>query len=68
MKSYTRWGYGGQIVAFAGLVRYCLKGTKPGRKLGLGGLYVYWINHFFTLGAYVGVSMNLPCIECGCIR
>ena len=46
---------------FGGLITYCLKGNSPRLKLTLGFLYAYWINHFFTLGAYCGIINHLPC-------
>jgi hypothetical protein len=43
------------------LVLYCLKGNGPMKKLTAGGLYIYWSQHFYQLGSYLGVIVNLPC-------
>lgn len=59
MRKYNYYGYGGQILTFAGLTFYCVKGHSAKLKLLSGFLYVYWINHFFTVASFVGVSLNL---------
>ena len=46
---------------FAAMARYFFKGNNPIRKIMVGTLYTYWLNHFFTLSAYTGVSLHLPC-------
>lgn len=48
---------------FAAMARYFMKGNNPIRKIMVGTLYTYWLNHFFTLSAYAGVSLHLPCIN-----
>ncbi|KAL4505855.1 hypothetical protein ABPG72_013616 [Tetrahymena utriculariae] len=55
-----RWGRNTQFVILGGLVTYCLKGNSIPIKLTSGFLYGYWIQHFYTLGSYVGVTMKLP--------
>ncbi|KAM3133919.1 hypothetical protein pb186bvf_014034 [Paramecium bursaria] len=60
MKSYTRWGHFGQAVAFSGVLYVCLKGTSPPKKIGAAFLFIYWINHFFTVSSFVGICTRLP--------
>ena len=60
MKSYNRYGYGAQALTFGSLTYYCLRANGAKGKLALGFLYVYWINHFFTIGSFVGVTLSLP--------
>ena len=45
---------------FGGLFTYCMKGRSPLLKVFGGFMYTYWINHFFTLGSYVGLAIYLP--------
>jgi hypothetical protein len=44
------------------LVAYCLRGRSIGLKFGYGILYGYWLPHFYTLGSYLGVMLQLPSI------
>lgn len=60
MKTYNRWGYGSQAFTFGSLTYYCIHSHGTKSKLFLGMLYVYWINHFFTIGSFIGVTMQLP--------
>ena len=57
----TRWGHGAQVFVFFNFAAYCLKGRSIAGKLFSGFIYTYWINHFFTLGAYCGLLKNMPC-------
>lgn len=50
----------GQGGVFAGLVLYCMKGKSIKLKLFYGFLYMYWIDHFYTLGSYLGILLRMP--------
>lgn len=50
----------GQGGVFSGLLLYCMKGHSIKVKLLSGFLYVYWIDHFYTLGSYLGVLLKMP--------
>lgn len=50
----------GQGGVFSGLLLYCMKGKTIKLKLLYGFLYVYWIDHFYTLGSYLGVLLKMP--------
>ncbi|CAD8183691.1 unnamed protein product [Paramecium pentaurelia] len=60
MRTYNRWGYGAQMTTFGSLTYYCLKANGVKSKLTFGFLYIYWINHFFTVGSFIGVTFSLP--------
>jgi len=45
---------------FALLTTYLLKGNSRVMKLSLGFLYGYWMNHFITLGSYLGALLRMP--------
>lgn len=49
-----------QLGIFAGLFIYCIRGNNKLFKLLGGFLYVRWINHFYTIGSYLGVLTALP--------
>ena len=59
-KNTKRGGIFGQIFTFGGLLAYCLKSKKVGRKIIYGFLYMYWNHHFYTLGSYLGVFLTIP--------
>ncbi|EAR95305.2 hypothetical protein TTHERM_00383650 (macronuclear) [Tetrahymena thermophila SB210] len=61
LSTNQRWGRNTQFVILGGLVAYCLKGNNIPIKLTGGFLYGYWIQHFYTLGSYAGVTLKLPC-------
>lgn len=50
----------GVLGPFAGLFLYCLKGNSIRLRFIYGFLFVYWWNHFYTLGTYAGVFLKLP--------
>lgn len=50
----------GQFGVFSGLVLYCMKGRSIKLKLFSGFLYMYWIDHFYTLGSYLGILLRMP--------
>lgn len=52
----------GQISMFGFLLVYCLKGKSIKLKLLSGFLYIYWIDHFYTLGSYTGLLLKMPSI------
>ena len=59
-KAANIGGKFGQGGIFAGLLLYCLKGKTIKLKLLYGFLYMYWIDHFYTLGSYLGVLLRMP--------
>lgn len=60
MSATQSGGRFGQVFTFAALAAYCLKSNRIGMKLALGFLYMYWINHFYTLGTYCGAILKMP--------
>lgn len=50
----------GQFSSFLGLIAYFMKSKNIGMKFVYGFLYVYWINHFATLGSYLGALIVIP--------
>lgn len=50
----------GQVGTFSALLVYCLKGKSVKLKLFSGFLYMYWIDHFYTLGSYLGILLRMP--------
>lgn len=50
----------GQIGSLAALSFYFIKGNSIPTRVVLGILYGYWVNHFYTIGAYAGVLITLP--------
>ena len=50
----------GQIGIFTGLVLYCMKGRTIKLKLFYGFMYMYWIEHIYTFGAYTGILLQMP--------
>ena len=60
MNATRSGGRFGQLSTLIGFMGYCLKSKKIARKFFYGFLYVYWINHFYTLGSYVGVLVAMP--------
>lgn len=50
----------GQGAAFGMVLIYCLKTKNIGFKFCAGFLYVYWWNHFYTLGQYFGALVKMP--------
>lgn len=59
-KAANVGGKAGQIGMFTGLFVYCMKGRAIKFKLLYGFLYMYWIDHFYTFGAYTGVLLKMP--------
>lgn len=59
-KAANIGGKFGQGSVFASLLLYCMKGKTIKLKLLYGFLYVYWIDHFYTLGSYLGVLLRMP--------
>ena len=48
-------------LTFAGLFTYCLKGRSIMLRVVYGTLFMYWMNHIYTLGSYAGVIIKMPC-------
>lgn len=59
-KATTRGGIFGQIVSFGLVATYCLRGRVISLKFLAGFLYMYWLNHFHTLGQYAGALVSMP--------
>lgn len=59
-KAANVGGKVGQGGVFASLLLYCMKGRTIKLKLFYGFLYMYWIEHFYTLGAYTGILVRMP--------
>jgi hypothetical protein len=59
-KAAKLGGKMGQIGMFTALFVYCMKGKTIKLKLLYGFLYMYWIEHFYTFGAYAGMIMRVP--------
>lgn len=59
-KATMRGGQFGQLAGFGALVAYCLTGRSIPVKFVAGFLYVYWINHIYTMGQYLGVLVKMP--------
>jgi hypothetical protein len=59
-KAVKTGGKIGQFGTFAALVIYCFKSKSIPGKLLSGFLYVYWIDHFYTLGSYTGILLRMP--------
>lgn len=53
-------GKSGQTATFVGLLIYCMKGRSIKLKLFSGFIYMYWIEHFYTLGSYLGILLRMP--------
>jgi hypothetical protein len=62
MSATKTGGKVGIYGTFALLATYCFKGNHRGWKVFLGFLYGYWMNHFVTLGSYLGVLLRMPSI------
>lgn len=60
IKATKRGSQFGLCGTFLLLAIYCFKGNHRGRKVFLGFLYGYWMNHFATLGSYLGVLFRMP--------
>ena len=50
----------GQFGTFGALTVYCFKGKSIKLKLLSGFLFMYWIDHFYTLGSYTGILLTMP--------
>mgnify|MGYP000962552264 CR=1 FL=1 len=59
-KAANIGGKFGQISMFSSLLLYCMKGKTKKLKLLYGFLYIYWIDHFYTLGSYLGILLRMP--------
>jgi hypothetical protein len=59
-KAASLGGKVGQIGIFGLLFLYCMKGRSIKLKLFSGFLYMYWIEHIYTLGAYMGILLRMP--------
>lgn len=53
----TKFGY---FSSLASLVVYCLRSKSLTNKFIAGFLWMYWINHFATLGSYCGAILRIP--------
>lgn len=61
-KAAKTGGKTGQIGVFAALLLYCMKSSTIKFKLLYGFLYVYWIEHIYTLSAYTSMLLRMPSI------
>lgn len=62
MKRSAKFGgMMGQFTMLGGLITYFLKGRSVRLRFVYGFLYVYWINHFYTLGSYLTGMLKMPC-------
>ena len=59
-KAANFGGKTGQIGMFTALLVYCMRGRTIKLKLLYGFLYMYWIEHFYTFGAYAGMILKMP--------
>lgn len=59
-KATNTGGLLGQVSTLAGLVVLCVKSSNLPLKFTAGFLYMYWINHFYTLGSYAGALVRIP--------
>lgn len=50
----------GQLTAFTGMAAYFLHGNSMAKKFVIGFLYVYWMNHFYTIGTFCGAFLRMP--------
>lgn len=50
----------GQATVFGAFVLYCFKSKNIPMKFVYGFFYVYWMNHFATLGSYAGALVRIP--------
>lgn len=61
MKKAAKYGgLAGQFTMLGGMITYFLKGKSIGLRFLYGFLYVYWVNHFYTLGSYINGLMKMP--------
>ncbi len=59
-KAANVGGKVGQIGMFGALFIYCMKGRSIKMKMFYGFLYMYWIEHIYTFGAYTGILLRMP--------
>lgn len=59
-RASANGGRFGQIAALGLVTAYCLKGNNVTFKFIAGFLYVYWLNHSYTMGQYLGVLIKMP--------
>lgn len=59
-KATNQGGKFGQAAGFGTVLIYCLKSRSIGLKFLAGFLYIYWWNHFYTLGQYLGALIKMP--------
>jgi hypothetical protein len=50
----------GQIFSLGVVAVYCLRGKNIAGKFLAGFLYIYWLNHSYTLGQYIGALIKMP--------
>jgi len=53
-----RYGRGVQIGTMGGLILFCMKSNMIKTKVFVGFMYTYWIAHFYTLGAHLGLYLR----------
>jgi hypothetical protein len=56
----TNGGRFGQVSSLAFVATYCLTTSNIPLKFLAGFLYVYWLNHSYTLGQYFGALIRMP--------
>jgi len=56
----SRGGKAGQVFSLVGVAVFCLRSNSIPMKFLAGFLYLYWINHFYTLGSYAGAIIKMP--------
>ena len=59
-KATKTGGKMGQLGMFGGLLIYCFKGKSIKLRLLYGFLFIYWIDHFYTIGSYTGLLLRMP--------
>lgn len=59
-KASNIGGKFGQIGVASTLLVYCMKAKSIKFKLLSGFLYIYWIDHLYTLGSYLGILLRMP--------
>ena len=61
MNSAThRGGRFGHVSTLAVFVGYCLKSSNIPMKFVYGFFLVYWYNHAYTMGTYLGALLHMP--------
>ena len=46
-----------------GLSRYLVKGRSVALRFTYVFLYVYWIEHFYNIGSFIGIATKIKCFK-----